>query len=210
MLNINKISIISNEKPDILSALHVPQLEGPMCGFEVPTSPKQLLSPTIRSTLMINFQGCLHPTLSEKNAGSPSNALYSLFLASVFSPNCPGVHTHLPTLFCCQFPQSTTFGLLPVSALVLTQRPTLGSWAWPIRLSLRQAWDWERERLSQLAEGYGPLKSRQLESWVLYSGKTIWAISMYLDKENSLLGQLLYLRVLKPVHAQGWCYHCSW
>lgn len=47
-------------------ALHVPQLEGPVCGFEVQHPPKQLLSPTIRSLLIKTFQGCPCPTLSEK------------------------------------------------------------------------------------------------------------------------------------------------
>lgn len=105
------------------------------------------------------------------------------------------------------------FGLIPVSALGFPSsdsRLPLGSWAWPIRLSLRQAWDWERERLSQLAEGCGPWKSHQFESWACYFGETLWAVHMDSDKENSLLGQLTHLCILKPVHALAWGYHCSW
>lgn len=118
MLNINKISIISNGKPDVLSCLACASVRRACVWLGSSAIPKQLLSPTIRSLLIKTFQGCPCPTLSENiQASLVIQAPYSLFPASVFSLNCPGVHTHLPALFCCHFPQSTRFGLIPVSAL---------------------------------------------------------------------------------------------
>lgn len=107
-------------------ALHVPQLEGPVCGFEVLNSPKQLLSPIIGSPLIKTFQGCPHSTLLEK-IQAPLVMLPIVCFLPLSSASTVLVFTHI-SLLC--FVASSTLGLSlfqPRSSPLLTQRLPLGT-----------------------------------------------------------------------------------
>lgn len=152
MLNINKISIISNGKPDILSCLACASVRRACVWLWSSEFPEAAAISDNRITLIKTFQGCPHSTLLEK-IQAPLVMLPIVCFLPLSSASTVLVFTHI-SLLC--FVASSTLGLSlfqPRSSPLLTQRLPLGTWAWPIRLSLRQAWDWERERLDSISWG---------------------------------------------------------
>lgn len=148
----------------------------PVWGFEVPHPPKHLLSLTIGSHLNKTFQGPPYTITFRENSCSLRNAFKALYNLPLPSASNVAESTHIPQACCAVIsPKVPCLGLplfQPWAYLLLTHRLLYKSRAWPIWSPLCGSWDWDRKRLAQLAEGCGPLKSYQLESWVYHLGET--------------------------------------